>query len=88
MMSTLRNYFTRVFDQWDQFFFTPRDPALLGLIRIATGLMLVYTYVVWGSDLDSFFGEHAWLDGELVRQTQSESYQYSFWWFVPNHQKC
>ena len=85
MMSTLRNYFTRVFDQWDQFFFTPRDPALTGVIRIATGLMLVYTYVVWGSDLDSFFGEHAWLDGELVRQTQSESYQYSFWWFVPNH---
>lgn len=85
MRSAVRNYFAQVIDQWDRFFFTPTDTALLGLIRIATGLMLVYTHVIWGTDLEAFFGEHAWLDAELIRQTQVDSYRFSFWWYVPSH---
>ncbi|WP_166825084.1 HTTM domain-containing protein [Thalassoroseus pseudoceratinae] len=83
MMRAFRNYLAQVVEQWDRFFFTPVDPALLGVIRIATGLMLVYTHVIWGTDLAAFFGESAWLDGELIRQTQTENYKFSFWWFVP-----
>ena len=31
---------------WNAFWYTPADPTLLGLLRIFTGLMLVYTHAV------------------------------------------
>ena len=31
---------------WDAFWFRPADPTLLGLLRILTGLMLLYTHAV------------------------------------------
>ena len=31
---------------WNAFWFTPANPGLLGLIRIMTGLMLLYTHAV------------------------------------------
>ena len=68
---------------WDRFWFTPADPTLLGLIRVLTGLMLVYTHAVWGLDLDDFFGRDPWLSESLVRSIQSDQYAYSFWWLVP-----
>ena len=39
----------------------PADPTLLGLIRILTGLMLLYTHAVWGLALRDFFSSTAWL---------------------------
>ena len=51
-------YFTRLFtavaDGWNAFWYTPADPTLLGLIRILTGLMLLYTHAVWGLALCRF----------------------------------
>jgi hypothetical protein len=56
---------------WEQFWFTPADPALLGLIRICCGLIVVYTIFVYGFSLQDMVGEHAWngLDArmEVVR---------------------
>jgi len=69
--------------QWDQFWFTPADPTLMGVIRIGTGLMLLYTHAVWGLALDDFFGPKSWLGPDLVRALQSQQYTYSFWWIVP-----
>ena len=69
-------------DEWNTFWFTPADPTLLGLIRIFTGLMLLYTHAVWGLVLSQFFGQVSWLSPELVRAIQQESYTYSFWWIV------
>ncbi|MFO0892599.1 MAG: HTTM domain-containing protein [Isosphaeraceae bacterium] len=68
---------------WDDFWFTPADPTLLGLIRILTGLMLLYTHAVWGLVLERFFGPRSWLSPELVRTLQDGEYMYSFWWLVP-----
>jgi Vitamin K-dependent gamma-carboxylase len=79
----LRDLVQSVSRQWDQFWFTPADPTLLALIRIATGLMLLYTHAVWGLALDDFFGPKSWLSPALVRAIQSEQYTYSFWWVVP-----
>jgi hypothetical protein len=69
---------------WNTFWFTPADPTLLGVLRILTGLMLLYTHAVWGLALSDFFGPTAWLDAELVRTLQSREYAYSFWWWVPS----
>ena len=68
---------------WDAFWFTPADPTLLGVLRILTGLMLLYTHAVWGLVLDEFFGPASWLSADLVRTIQADQYAYSFWWVVP-----
>ena len=39
---------------WNRFWFSPSDPATLGLIRICTGAMLFYTHLVWSKDLLGF----------------------------------
>lgn len=41
---------------WNRFWFTPGDPALLGVIRVLVGGMLLYTHAVWSLELDTFFG--------------------------------
>jgi Vitamin K-dependent gamma-carboxylase len=71
-------------ESWDAFWFTPADPTLLGLIRILTGLMLLYTHAVWGLVLPEFFGRDGWLSERLVRTLQEGGYAYSFWWLVPD----
>jgi Vitamin K-dependent gamma-carboxylase len=68
---------------WEAFWFTPADPTLLGVLRILTGLMLVYTHAVWGLALEDFFGAKSWLSAALVRALQVDQYAYSFWWWVP-----
>jgi uncharacterized membrane protein YphA (DoxX/SURF4 family) len=52
---------------WDRFWFTPADPATLGLIRILAGAMLLYTHLIWTKDLDAFFGADPWLSVEAVQ---------------------
>jgi len=68
---------------WNAFWYTPADPALLGLIRVLTGLMLLYTHAVWGLALDDFFGPSSWLSRPLVRSMEAGQYVYSFWFWVP-----
>jgi uncharacterized membrane protein YphA (DoxX/SURF4 family) len=67
---------------WDRFWFTPSDPIVLGLIRIWTGLMLVYTHVVWGLRLPEFLGPHAFLQGVPLANEYGGAWA-SFWWYVP-----
>ena len=54
---------------WDRFWFTAIDPATLATIRLCTGLMLLYTHVVWSLDLASFFGPQGWITADLLQQT-------------------
>lgn len=64
-MNVVRDYLRELFSAacqgWLAFWFTPTDTATLGLIRICTGAMLLYTHLVWSLDLEAFFGPHAWL---------------------------
>ncbi len=69
---------------WNRFWYTPAKPALLGVIRIMTGLMLLYTHAVWGLALKDFFSSTAWLSPELVRRLQENEFVYSFWHLVPD----
>ncbi|MFG0332290.1 MAG: HTTM domain-containing protein [Maioricimonas sp. JB049] len=70
-------------DCWQQFWFTPVSPTLLGMLRICCGLMLVYTHAVWGTALDEFFGPHAWVTRDLALAYHGDDYAFSFWWWVP-----
>lgn len=53
-------------DGWDRFWFTPQLPHTLGLIRIATGLMLFYSQAVLALRLGDFLGETAWIDNATI----------------------
>jgi hypothetical protein len=69
---------------WDRFWFTPADPNVLGAIRILAGLMLIYTHVVWGLQLEAFFGPDGWLSREVVETVQRDQIAWSYWWHVPS----
>ena len=70
-------------ERWNAFWYTPADPALLGLIRILTGTMLLYTHAVWGLALYDFFGPDGWISRDLVELVQTNQFAYSLWWLVP-----
>lgn len=70
---------------WQAFWFAPGDPSLLGLLRILTGTMLVYTHAVWGLALADFFGPDGWLQAEAVHAMHRvrNPYAWSYWWLIP-----
>jgi hypothetical protein len=52
---------------WNRFWFTPTSPQLLGLMRILTGAILVYTHGVWSLGLRTFFANDGVLPQEYSR---------------------
>ena len=68
---------------WNDFWYTPVDPSLLGLIRIMTGLVLLYEHAIWGVVLQDFFGQDSWISRDLVDLILKDQYAYTFWWSVP-----
>jgi hypothetical protein len=64
-------------DGWNRFWFTPADPATLGLVRICTGLMLLYTHAVWALDLRAFFGPDSWLSPELAAELNPSRFHWA-----------
>ena len=50
-----RNYFGRWFEAVNKFWFAPRSPKMLGVIRMLTGLILLYSLAVWTLELSTFF---------------------------------
>ncbi|MFN7892341.1 MAG: HTTM domain-containing protein [Pirellula sp.] len=56
-----------VFDGLLGFFFAPTTSHTLEIIRIATGLMIVYVHAIWLSRLGDFFGPYALINLEAWR---------------------
>ncbi len=83
-MQLLRDYFRDLIQttsaNWDRFWFTPADPATIGLLRILVGGMILYTHAVWSLNLNAFFGPHAWLNRDVVGLMQRDGYQWSYLW--------
>ncbi len=74
---------------WDGFWFTPRLPHTLSLLRIITGLMLLYSHLVLATDLSSFLGDHAWINNETARQLHDGAFGTSdmgrsYLWYLSN----
>ncbi len=70
--------------EWNAFWHTPADPVGLGMVRVTTGLMLLYSHAVWGLELEDFFGKYGWVDRALAESAPGVDYNYSFWWYVPD----
>lgn len=80
----LASSLTFCIDQWDRFWFQARDPYSLAIMRILAGGMLLYSHLVWGMQLQAFFGSAGWNNAGIVQTMQSDSYALSFWWYVPD----
>lgn len=83
LRSRVLNTWRDISGGWNQFWFKPTDPSLVGLIRILVGSMLVYTHIVWGLDFESFLGPEGWNGTEVVEEYLAGSWAPSFWWDVP-----
>lgn len=64
----IRGYIGEVWEGWNEFWFTPANPATLSMIRVLAGAMLFYTHLVWTFDLEGFFGEEGWLPNSLMHE--------------------
>ncbi len=61
---------------WNTFWFQPRDPGMLGLIRIFTGCLVFYSQLVWTCELETFLGTEGMLPAEY-RQLLFDDYAWS-----------
>ena len=81
-MKLLRDYFVGLYaatiDGWNRFWFTPADPATLGLIRILAGALLTYTHLVWSVDLLGFLGPEGRLSLDLMRLHHASPFAWSY----------
>ena len=68
---------------WNAFWFTPADPLPLAVVRIATGLLLVWSSLVWLTDVDAFFGSGGWLAPEHVWRMNDQPWQWSGYFAAP-----
>jgi len=68
-------------EAWNTFWFTPSDPLPLAVVRIATGILLSWSCVVWLLDADAFFGAGGWQAPENVWRSNDQPWQWS-WYFA------
>ncbi len=70
-------------EAWRKFWFEPEDTFTLGIMRLLTGWMLVYNLLVWGSDLQAFFGVNGLQPLQTVLDFHAGTPVFSFWFYVP-----
>lgn len=51
----------RGLDSWNDFWFAPRNPSVLALMRILCGAVTLYTIVVYSFSLQDFMGKNGWI---------------------------
>ena len=68
---------------WNAFFFSAADPTPVGLIRVVVGLLAFWSLVVFGQDLQDYFGSTGWADPAAIR-TLARPLAWSFWFLVPD----
>lgn len=82
----IRAYLGRISQAWNAFWFTPRDPFALCVMRCLVGWMAFYTTFVWGLELESFVFPHGYNSEEFVLEyvrRYEGPYAFSFWYYVP-----
>lgn len=57
---------------WNWFWFAPRSPLTLGMIRFCAGFVILYIHLVYTLDLHSLVGKNAWVSLEAMEQVRYE----------------
>src|SRR5262249_37429954 len=58
---------------WDRFWFLPSEPTTLGLIRICTGLVVLYVHLVYSFDLQGMLGKEGWISKDRMEKMRTQS---------------
>src|SRR5262245_56292551 len=66
VQDAFRQAVRRAVKSWNDFFFTPREPTTLGLMRLCAGIFIFYVHLVHSWDLYSLFGPKGWAEHEMV----------------------
>lgn len=85
MLTAIILYFRDLIDTirrgWDSFWFTPIDPATLCMLRILSGMMLLYTHLVWTARFENIFLDNGIVSDSVAAQLNSTRYAWShFYW--------
>lgn len=67
---------------WNRFWFSPTDPATLGLIRMLAGAMLFYTHLIWSLDLSGFFSADGWLSADVMNKIPHSRLEWSWFYWI------
>jgi hypothetical protein len=83
VMHTMREYFGELSQgfgtAWTRFWFTPRNPVVLCLLRVLTGIVALYYVVSHSADLVRWFGPDGVLNASTTqRLTGADQLRYSF----------
>lgn len=85
MIASASDRWIAIRDAWQNFWYQPDDPIGVSLLRIATGLVLLYTLAIWSLDLSAFFSSQSgWQSAALVEPIQRGQWAFSFWWWIPD----
>ncbi len=83
---TLRDWIQDLVGGWDRFWFTPRLPHTLAIIRIGCGAMLVYVHLIWAIFATDFMGDSAWIDNATIRELHNAGsnaqWAWSWLWYI------
>jgi uncharacterized membrane protein YphA (DoxX/SURF4 family) len=85
-LTAIRRQVGRPVDAWTSFWFTPLDPLSLGVCRLLVGTMMLYSHLVWGLNLEGFFGPDGWQSQEAMQSFFADDWFPSLWWYVPGEQ--
>jgi hypothetical protein len=66
------SFLKNAWEAWTRFWFLPAEPTTFGFIRVVTGLLVVYTHLVYCFDLQGFFGKNAWFDLDTINRERKE----------------
>jgi len=61
-------------EAFNRFWFAPADPTPLGLMRICTGILVIYMHLVYAGGLQTYFGENAWEDLKTANVFRTDYY--------------
>lgn len=76
IQESIRLWIREMTQGWDTFWFAPRCPQVLGVIRVLTGLIVLWTFLVWTFELSTFLGQDGLLPLEY-RQRLGATYSWS-----------
>lgn len=82
LVSLTSEWFAELWRGWDRFWFTPAAPQTLGLLRILSGSMLLYTHLIWSLNLMAFLGPQSWVSKEVIHQIYRDSYAQSYLFYI------
>lgn len=74
---------------WDRIFFKPQTAQVLGLYRIAIGLITIYCYLLFAKDATAFFSDRGLIPFESVEKVVQRDFHTIFSWIrSPLGVKC